>query len=345
MPRDGHEIASAAKRARRKARVASTPNEAAPSASIGAPEGDAGGQVQVKHGAHPGDDLAAIVSELADLQRRRRFCIVSQSRIDRSIESLIASTMGLRLDAPEKDRKVVFARAKAFRLSVERGGEDQDTPDTQSSPVLSAIVPLILTARANRLPWDNHRKRVEKAMAHLARQLPCYAFAKQVRGLGDLALGALQGEAGIPFGETRTVSGLWKRMGLAVIGGARQRRKKGDAAAEHAYSPRRRAQVYAFVSDSMFRHQWRAANEETGAPAQSAGPYGDVYAQRRAHTWPRIEATADLADDDPSKWTKGRCHNDARRVMSKALLRDLWRVSRGLPPRGAGIVGDAHVDV
>ena len=41
-----------------------------------------------------------------------------------------------------------------------------------------------------------------------------------------------------------------------------------------------------------------------------------------------------LAASDRDKWTKGRCHNDARRIMSKALLRDLWRVWRGLPPRG-----------
>ena len=59
-------------------------------------------------------------------------------------------------------------------------------------------------------------------------------------------------------------------------------------------------------------------------PAHSAGPYGEVYGARKAHTLPRVAATADLDDKDDNKWTPARCENDARRVMSKALLRDLW---------------------
>lgn len=332
---------------------------------IGPAQAEAGGEGQGESGTHGAAALAAIVSELVSLQRKRQFCIVSQSRGDRSIESLIASTMGFRIDADEKDRKALFARAKAFRQAsedraelfdlraaaakeidkkkkarlfrcvsvlqkrIERGGEGHGYGDDQAATALSAIVPLILAARDNRKPWDDLRKAAEKDMERLAKQLPCYAFAKGVKGFGDLALAVLQAEAGIPFGEYRTVSGLWKRMGLAVINGERQRRKSGDAALEHAYSPRRRAEVFAFISDSMFRHQWRAEREDS--PAGPAGPYGEVYAKRRAHTDPRIEATADLPVAE--RWTKARCHNDARRVMSKALLRDLWRVSRGLPPR------------
>jgi hypothetical protein len=54
------------------------------------------------------------------------------------------------------------------------------------------------------------------------------------------------------------------------------------------------------------------------AAAGYQGPSG------RLHTLPRIAETEHLGKKDPAKWTKGRCHNDARRVMTKALLRDLW---------------------
>lgn len=279
--------------------------------------------------------IAATVIELVSLQRQRQFSIVQKNRSERAIESLIASTMGFRMDASEKDRKAVFASAKAFRLAVERGGEGRHACATQSEVALSTIAPLVLISAQNRKPWVDLRATVEKDMAKLARKLPVYDFAKSVRGFGDLGLACLVAEAGIPIGDYRSVSGLWKRMGLAVFDGKRQQKcRDKDEAERHGYSPKRRAEVWAFCSDSMFRAQWRGADEETGAPAGPIGTYGEIYARRRATTDLRIESTADLPTTDRDKWTKGRCHNDARRVMSKALLRDLWRVWRGLPPRG-----------
>lgn len=324
---------------RRRAITGPTPNGNAPVVNSGEGRGD--------HGTHMLLALAATITELAGLQRRRVFSITQQSRAERAIESLIASTLGFRLDAEEKDRKKVFAAAKAFRLAVERGGEGHIDDDTHAASALSALAPLILAAASNRETWDTLRTAAEKEMRAQAKRLPVYDFAAGVKGFGDLALAAITAEAGIPIGDYRTVSGLWKRLGLAVIRGERQRKKTDKAAAaEHGYSPRRRAQVWSFCSDSMFRHQVAADKDEDGkdpkksgnpvaTPAHATGPYGEVYTKRRAHTLPRVEATADLATGDPAKWTPGRCHNDARRIMTKALLRDLWRVWRGMPPRGS----------
>ena len=308
MPRDGTEIV--AEMPRRKRAIPLSNPIVLPPASEPIVD-DVGGHAATEiHSMCAAD----IVNDLVALQRKRRFCIVSQSRIDRSIESLIASTLGFRIDADEKDRKKVFAQAKALRLDVEKGA---------GSTAPTTLAPLILTSAATRAQWDTLRAEAEKEMRRLATQLPVYAFAKGVKGFGDLGLAVICAEAGIPLGDYRTVSGLWKRMGLAVINGERQRRKTDRAAAaEHGYSPMRRAEVWSICSDSMFRHQWRAAtDEQAGGPK---GPYGEVYARRRLRTDPRIEATADLPAGDPAKWTKGRCHNDARRIMTKELLKDLW---------------------
>lgn len=369
MPRDGEEIGLVEMPVRRKqAKKATTPSEATPASAPIEPvetpvrKRRANGASTSNFGA-PGVSPITheVVKELVSLQRSRQFSITQKNRSERAIESLIASTIGFRLDADEKDRKSVFARARAFRLAVEKGGEGQFNRDTQAQGALSAIVPLIVISADNRAPWVELRKDVEKRMADLATYLPVYAYAKSVRGLGDLGLACLVAEAGMALDEYRTVSGLWSRMGLGVKDGQRQGgwcntaqlvNDNGDPTLR--YSPRRRAEAWAFCSDSMFRAQWAGDKDEdsndpkksgkpVSLPAHAVGPYGEVYGRRRMHTALRVLATDNIPNTDRDKWTNGRCHNDARRIMTKALLRDLWRVWQGLPPRGvAEADGDAQ---
>jgi hypothetical protein len=116
----------------------------------------------------------------------------------------------------------------------------------------------------------------------------------------------------------------------------------------HGYVPKRRAEVWSFA-DPLFRGQWHGWPDEDGnspkasgkpevIPPGPLGPYDEVYAKRRAHTEPRIAETEHLPYSDKRKWTPARCKNDAVRVMSKALLRDLWRVWNGMATRGSSQV-------
>ena len=302
-----HVATKEAKPPRRKANALTEPRTITPSAT------------------HSAISEAGIVAELVQLQRMRKHCITAQSRCDRSIESLIATLSGYRVDDDEKARKASFAQAAAYRKRVEKDGGGHVLPDTQIGCAPSGLDFMILANASARAPWDDQRAVHEKEMEMLAKLLPVYPFVESVRGLGAKGFAIIVAEAGIPIGEYRTVSGLWKRLGLAVIGGECQRRKRDkDAAAAHGYSPARRAQVWAVCSDSLFRAQWRGADEDAGLPARPIGPYGEVYARRRAHTAERVVATEGLAAADPAKWTKGRCHNDARRVMTKQLMVDLW---------------------
>lgn len=99
-----------------------------------------------------------------------------------------------------------------------------------------------------RAPWDGARASYEKQMEAIARSLPVFETVDKIRGLGAKGLAIIVGEAGIPLGDYLTCSGLWKRMGLAVINGERQRKKANEAeAAEHGYSPERRAQIWSIV--------------------------------------------------------------------------------------------------
>lgn len=273
---------------------------------------------------HGTDGVAATVSRLVELQSIRVFCIKGQSRCDRSIESLIARFLGYHNGLEEKERKELYRRAGVIRKSVENGDGDQPVDETHVARLPVAIHPTILASAKARAVWDEIRKPAEKEMERLAKTLPVWPWAEDVRGLGGRTLGMTVGEAGIPVGEYRTVCGLWSRFGLGVIGGIPQRRTKNKELAKLLkFPPRRRAEIWV-VANSLLRGQWRGADEETGTPAQPIGPYGEVYGARREITHQYMVQTSHLPNDDPGKWTAKRCDADARRIMTKAFLKDLW---------------------
>jgi len=156
----------------------------------------------------------------------------------------------------------------------------------------------------------------ERKLAKLVKALPIYPWAKAVSGLGDVSLSAIIGEAGLAPGDYRSVAGLWKRMGLAVIDGGRQRKIAGDAALLHGYSPGRRSVMWN-IGACLIKAQVRAVKAEDGTREASIaiGVYGQLYLDRKAI---EKERTA----------TAAHAHNRAQRYIEKRLLKNLWRAWR-----------------
>jgi hypothetical protein len=335
-----------------------------------------------------------IINTLVRLQVQRRFAIVSQSRAERSTEMLIARMLGYEAPAErdvtearkdkETARKAMFKRAATVRQTIEKvakfnrktGEFEFNIPKGLPAEIDENVVKAVVSAAAGRRAWDELRESVEKQMEVRAKQLPVWSWAKDVKGLGARGLAVIIGETR-DINRYDSVAKLWKRCGLAVIDGKRQgRRTDPDEAIEHGYAPKRRAEIYAFLQDTMLRQQWRGADglirkallqmpavvahceskhielktlkgdplmelaQQFGVEdiaGEPAGPYGEVYRRRREHTASRIEETADLPFSSPLKWTKTRCKNDATRIMAKAVIRDLWRVWHGQEPKGARI--------
>lgn len=190
------------------------------------------------------------------------------------------------------------AAQKAWSL-IQKGQGD-DTLATIVEPYRQAMVGLEASAHA-----------LEKQLTKLVRKHPLWAWAAGVRGLGEVSLAGLIGEASGNLGDYRSVSALWKRMGLAVIDGGRQRRV-GDAegALRHGYAPQRRAFAYV-VSCNLMKSQ-KAEDE-----------YRRVYDRRKAY---------ELEREIP----KAHAHNRALRVMVKELLKDAWAADRRLRNIAAG---------
>jgi hypothetical protein len=183
------------------------------------------------------------------------------------------------------------AVASKLWAAIQAGAGDDDVAAILT-PYRMAMAPLATGASA-----------IEKQIAKMVRKLSLWTgWAKDVRGLGELSLASLIGEANAPIGDYRSVSGLWKRMGLAVIDGERQRKITGDAALVHGYSPQRRAVAYVLATNLM----------RSQGPG---GPYRAIYDARKAY---------ELAREIP----KAHAHNRALRHMVKALIKDAWRADR-----------------
>lgn len=301
----------------------------------------------------PPASLDTTIAEIIALASQRRLAIKSQSRCDRSCEAYLARAAGYRpklapdgtklLDEKgkpvrDKEGKKLWAEVKSVRLLVERrvsGKPDRgegrqkvaEQAGTTTPPLpVWADTDIIIASMQSRQVWDNLRAAAEKHMEERARQLPVWPWVDQVRGAGALGLAILVGEAG-NLGSYRDKSALWKRLGLAVIGGIRQQKISGAAALEHGYSPTRRAECWV-LADSLGRAQRRADRDEDGndpkksgksvaVPGHALGPYGEHYSRRRAHL---IVARPDI--------TPAHQHAEATRYAFKAFIRDLraaWR--------------------
>lgn len=207
-------------------------------------------------------------------------------------------------------------------------------------------------------------KKVEhEATLELQRKMrkhPLGEWVKAQRGVGLKQGARLLAAIGDPYinsakGQPRTVSALWAYCGLHVLPGGHRggdthavlaagdqhrdtdhnrlgdqlqhvgvaaKRRRGERA---NWSTKAKMRAYLIAEscikqlDSQCRggYYLADAHRDCVAPACACSPYRVVYDERRAHT----------ALTHP-EWTDGHSHNDALRVASKAILRDLWRAAR-----------------
>jgi hypothetical protein len=256
-----------------------------------------GGESQHEHGSHFHVAIPALIDGIREQWRNRQGWVNAQVRLTLQCDALCRRLVG-----GDKEE------AKKLREAVEKG-----KPHELSNTALMAIAP-ILRARDDLLA---EQKRLDRGIAKLAKKLPGYDYVKQTLGAGDLYFVGIVGEAG-DIGSYKSVSALWKRMGLAVIGDGRQRRVTGVDALEHGYSPQRRAHMWV-MGDCIIRAQVRKDPDDEEKRI-ALGPLGHLYLDRKAYEAERVE-------------TKKHAHNRAKRYVEKRFLRELYAAWRGHDPR------------
>jgi len=253
---------------------------------------------------------AEIIAEIKYLHRLRLHAMGNQQVLDRRLESLVrVQFTEWTPDASKEERAVYKKQVQQIIAQARKGVGD---------PLIIGAVKRTDLARK---PDDTARDDLEKQMERLARTLPAAPWVKGVCGaaLGGVAM--IIGVAG-NLSNYANPGKLWKRLGLAPYQGHaastwmvedwRPRSLTKDEWTELGYSPRRRSIAYQ-IGEPLFRAQWVGAAKTEDGNGRPKGPYGEVYARRRAHT----------AITHPD-WTKMHAHKDAMRVMTKTYIRDLW---------------------
>jgi hypothetical protein len=260
------------------------------------------------------------IDQLAELQVRRKFYIGVVNKQTNAAKALVRRALGWRYDIEDAGREKVNARAARI-VSAALAGKEQKPEDAEAFGSLAFDLATIAAAIS---PCTKTRHEIELEMKRVARKLPVFAWAKEVKGLGELGLAVIVAEAGDLSGYPKK-GHLWKRLGLAPLDGKAFStwRMKGGLTAEQwtdaGYSPRRRAEIYAVISEPLFRAQ-----------SVVSGSYRAIYDRRREHT----------AETHPD-WTKAHSHMDGLRIMTKYLIRDLWAAWRALhavPIQAASLV-------
>jgi hypothetical protein len=251
-----------------------------------------------------------IVAAIRAQHRKRRYAMKAQSKIDRALESFVRREFtGWRPDLPEAEREK-FNKEVARILKAARAGKGD-----------SELVEIVNATDASRETFDGIRAAAEKTMEKKAAELPVFAWTESVPGVGPLGLATIIAETG-PLHYYAGPYKVFKRLGFAPYDGCagstwkretwRPRTLSADEWVENPFSGERYAQM-AMIAQFLWMKQWKgAAKSETGE-GQPTGPYGEIYAARRAHT----------AQTHPD-WSKGHSHSDALRVMMKEFLKDLW---------------------
>jgi hypothetical protein len=185
---------------------------------------------------------------------------------------------------------------------------------------------------------------LKRQLAALCPDPRVVAFVDDTTGLGSAChffLGLLPNW----IADFQTVSKLWAYCGLHVVDGRAPKREKGRRA---NWSSRLKSIAIVYLAEPCMKHR--------------ASPYRGVYELRRAHTAemhpsPDPESceacqkaaketrhrkkqgktgSLDCARYGGPHWTDGHAHKDALRVTAKAIVKDLWRVSRGQDPLFGG---------
>lgn len=242
-----------------------------------------------------------IVDRIRYEHRKRCFLIKQRVRIGNALGAFVRTQLGWSLSLPEADRDRIKKQAET--IIAKRG------KDTEFEWIIAAN-------DAACAHFDQAEESIKKALVKLVRQLPVWAWAKGVVGLGELGVSVIVGEAG-DLSDYPKKGHLYKRMGVGMVGDIRQGGLPAGAPAaawiEHGYNRERRARLYGFIGTALLKQ----------------GPYREAYLKRKAYEVAKVAPrevvpAAKIPKARAAEFVSEMCiHRRAQRYMEQRLLKHI----------------------
>lgn len=303
------------------------------------------------------DRTEETIAALKDLTTRYLDFLEHETAARNRIVARVATVRGYtaQLDEGDRDKHVKEANEIVTDLMADK------IPTDFPVEIISDLNVFKLSLR----PILKQRDVLAGLIAKEAKKLPVHrAWAKDVKGFGDLSLGLIVGVAG-DVGKYSSTDGFRVRLGLAPFtrvdgatracstwryyGGLSKDEWVSDEKSGYRgpqYNPQRRAISYAWIEPSLLKAQIQSAKKNADGVAKPKGKYGAIYLtykdeqSRKNDQGAFAELAAALVAGARAKNRKPNAHNlhgrlspkhidnRARRRMSQALMDDLWNAWR-----------------
>jgi hypothetical protein len=279
------------------------------------------GDVEIGHSGDvaqipPADPIAIIVNASRAYQQLMR----SEKPLENQVRAY------WRMSERLTSKECADALKKEFKKSVRalKRVVPPNNLDLVMEAVRLKVDPIIYIIDVHRASLERYRNDEAKLLESAAKELPVWPWVEKTPGIGPLNLALIVGAAGGPLWPNYpNPAKLWKRLGLAVVLGEAQKRRKGENRKNHGpdivhdieecktclamfsgFAPTRRAVMHN-AGESLMKQNKIADG--------TAGKYYAMYLERKEYE----------AERDP-KMKKGYCHNRALRYMEKNFIKDLW---------------------
>lgn len=275
---------------------------------------------------------ADTIDQIVYLHRRRQAAIRAKTKVILMMKAEVRSMLCSDADFEEDkttDRKTAFGKAprkltKKAQSRVDAAIKSAMAEIKDGLPV-SDIASTIFAYSQSEALFEQQCEAYRKQLVKMAKRLPVYEWVKGVHGFGDVSFATIVGECG-DIGTYKSVSAVWKRLGLAVINGRRQGNPGEGATAQdwidHGYNRARRSVSYVareHVIGGMGK--WRPL---FGSELADANYYQRVYAERARYEADKLGLPVTLNEDTGKESYKAHVAMRAHRYVEKRLLKHLY---------------------
>ncbi|WP_024898845.1 hypothetical protein [Brucella rhizosphaerae] len=288
-------------------------------------------------------ETEAIIDEVVALHRQRQFIIKNKTKLILAAKAAARSMICTDADFVEDtstDKVTAFGSKRVKLSSAAEKRVDAAfaaaIAEIQSGEIVSRLAATIRHFPPAIAAFEAQDAEIKKAMEKLVRKLPIYNWVKSVKGFGDISFATIVGECG-DIGTYKSVSAVWKRLGLAVIDGNRQGTPGKSATADdwiaHGYNRQRRS-----VSWNARQHviggmgKWRPSFGEDVRCNRELTYYQQVYAERARYESEKLGLPVTESDKGKESY-KMHAAMRAHRYTEKRLIKHLyleWRRATAL---------------